>query len=61
MATSKRSGALSVSQPKNDNVGPGSQAKSYTKLGYPDAGHDCVPNTPDQKVKEPRSHQGLYA
>lgn len=51
---------LSVVQPKNDNVGPGSQAKTVTKAGYPKGQPKIKPNVPDQKGKLTKSHQGLY-
>jgi len=52
---------MAISQPKNDNLGPGSQAKAVTKAGYPTQKGPKVPaNKLDQKSKLTKSHQGLY-
>lgn len=60
MAKRMGSKVLAVSQPKNDNCGPGSQAKTYTRAGYPESEESCVPNRVDQKPALTRTHQGLY-
>ncbi len=61
MATKKGTKQSPVSMPKNDNWGPGSQAKGNTKAGYPVQKGPKVPaNKLDQKGKLTRTHQGLY-
>ena len=60
MATAQGRKVLAVNQPKNDNTGPGSQAKTVTRAGYPKGNDACPPNKVGQKGKMTKTHQGLY-